>query len=1058
MSTKLFGLPTVCVASLLILTLHSGLLPAQDAESFPVDPSLFQALEWRNIGPFRGGRVPAVAGHPDQQFTYYMGATGGGVWKTRNGGNSWENVSDGYFNTVTIGAITVAESDPNVIYVGTGESPIRGVSTSHGDGVYKSADGGETWQHLGLINTRQISKIAVHPQNPDIVYVGAQGNPWAPSEDRGVYKSTDGGEHWERLLFINEDTGVSFLSMDFSNPDVLYAGLWDHRREPWNVRSGGPGSGLFKTIDGGSTWTKLTLGLPELMGNTGITVSRANPNRLWAMIEAVEGGVYRSDNAGESWQYVNDDPGIRDRGWYYTHIFADPIDEDTVYVLAASMVRSTDGGETFEGVSTPHGDNHDLWINPNHNQWMVQGNDGGANVSFDGGQSWSTQSNQPTAQFYRVHVDNVFPYRLYGGQQDNTTVRIPSRTLENGISMKHFRPVAGGESAHIAFDPDHPVLVYGTSLLGAIAELNTETEERRNIEPHPYFAGFRPGRELRYRFNWNAPVLVSHHDPKVLYHASNVVLRSTDRGQEWTLISPDLTRNEVEKQGTTGGPIMIEGAGGEHYGTIMYLAESQHDADTIWSGSDDGRVFLTRDGGNDWNDVTPSRMPEGQVNAIDISPHDPATAYIAVTRYKFGDLTPMIYRTDNYGRNWTSIVEGIADEAFARVVREDPARRGLLYAGTEAGVYVSFNQGEQWQPLQLNLPMVPITDLRVHNDDLVAATQGRAFWILDGIAPLHEIDAVDASASVYFFKPQDAYRLDSNGFRQQQAKNPPDGAVFYYNLGEEISGADGGLTLEVLDENGSVIRRFSNEAAKEDEGGFVKGVIGEPPSPALDTNKGMNRYIWNLRTERYTEVSDTIRYVSTRPYRVAPGTYQARLTLNGESITKSFEVIPDPRRDEISAQAWNHQQELLSELGAMVNEVHSATNHMRSVAADVSNIIVDTSSTRDEMDELRTLGQSLIEKINAWEVHVPQPELPNNVQDLIAFPSRLLSTQILHVMRAIDQDPPVTAGSELRTQELRDQWSGLVSEMLAILDNDLREFNELLGEYEIPVISSSPAE
>ena len=1057
MSARNSSVLASCLAVLSVILLAPVTRQSQANEEYEVDPSLIQALEWRNIGPFRGGRVPAVAGHPDQQFTYYMGATGGGVWKTENGGISWENVSDGYFNTVTIGAIAVAESDPNVIYVGTGESPIRGVSTSHGDGVYQSVDGGATWQHLGLTATRQISKITIHPSNPDIVYIGAQGSPWGPSQDRGVYRSTDGGENWERVLFVNDDTGVSFLSMDVSNPDVIYAGMWDHRREPWNVRSGGPGSGLFKTVDGGDTWRKLTEGLPDLMGNTGISVSRANPDRLWAMIEAVDGGVYRSDDGGESWQHVNDDPGIRDRGWYYTHIFADPVDEDTVYVLAASMVKSTDGGATFEGIDTPHGDNHDLWINPGNNQWMVQGNDGGANVSFDGGQSWSTQSNQPTAQFYRVHVDNVFPYRLYGGQQDNSTVRIPSRTMENGISMKHFRPVAGGESAHIAFDPDNPVLVYGTSLLGTIVELNTETEERRNIEPYPYFAGFRPGRELRYRFNWNAPVLVSQHDPDVLYHAANVVLKSTDRGHEWRPISPDLTRNDASRQGTTGGPIMIEGAGGEHYGTIMYLAESQHDADTIWSGSDDGRVFVTRDGGNNWNDVTPRRMPEGQVNAIEISPHDPASAYIAVTRYKFDDLTPMIYKTDNYGRSWTSIVDGIGDEAFARVVREDPARRGLLYAGTEAGVYVSFNDGERWQPLQLNLPMVAITDLRVHNNDLVAATQGRSFWILDGIAPLHELDAVNQSANTHLFKPQDAYRLDISGFRQQQAKNPPNGAVFYYVLNREIADSAGQLTLEVLDANGTVIRRFSDKAAAEDKGGFVKGVIGEPPAAPLDTKQGMNRYIWNLRTERFTEVSDTIRYVSTRPYRVAPGTYQARLTLNGESITKSFEVVPDPRRDPIADEAWRQQQALLAELGAMVSEVHSATNHMRSVVADVRNV-VDTTAARPEPDEIRDRGLALIAKINAWEIHVPQPELPDDIQDLIAFPSRLLSTQILHVMRAIDQDPPVTNGSELRAEELRQQWAGLVTDMLAILDTDLQEFNALLGTHEIPVIESDQGE
>ena len=1013
---------------------------------------MFQALEWRSIGPYRGGRVPAVAGHPEQQFTYYFGATGGGVWKTTNGGNSWQNISDGYFNTATIGAITVAESDPDVIYVGTGESPVRGVSTSHGDGVYKSTDGGATWEHVGLTLTRQISKITIHPNDPDIVYVGAQGIPWAATPERGVYRSTDGGENWEKVLFVDEDTGVSFLSMDMTNPDVLYAGMWDHRREPWNVRSGGPGSGLYKTTDGGDTWRELTEGLPDLMGNTGISVSRANPDRLWAMIEAEEGGVYRSDDAGETWIHVNDDPGIRDRGWYYTHIFADPVDEDTVYVLAASMVRSADGGVTFEGVATPHGDNHDLWINPGNNQWMVQGNDGGANVSFDGGQSWSTQMNQPTAQFYRVNVDNVFPYRLYGGQQDNTTVRIPSRTLENGISMRHFRPVAGGESAHIDFDPDNPVLVYGTSLLGSIVELNMETEERRNIEPHPYFAGFRPGRELRYRFNWNAPVLVSRHDPDVLYHASNVVLKSTDRGTQWTPISPDLTLNDDSKQGTIGGPVMIEGAGGEHYGTIMYLSESPHNAETLWSGSDDGRVYVTRDGGENWMDVTPAGMPESQVNSIEISPHDPASAYITATRYKFYDFTPMIYKTDDYGESWTAIVDGIGDEAFARVVREDPAKRGLLYAGTEAGMYVSFNDGDNWQSLQLNLPIVPITDLRVHQNDLIAATQGRSFWILDGIAPLQEVDAVSANDDMHLFKPQDANRLDIGGFWPQQAPNPPNGAVFYYSLGEALEADAGGLTLEILDADRTVIRRFSNEAAAEDAGGFVKGVIGEPPAPPLQTDKGMNRYVWNLRTERYTDVADTIRYVSTRPYRVAPGRYQARLTLNGRSMTQTFDVIPDPRRAPISSAAWRHQQELLAELGAMVNDVHASTNHMRGVVDEVR-AVLELVATRSEADEIRSSGRELIAKINAWEEHVPQPELPNGVQDRIAFPSRLLSTQVLHVMRAIDQDPPVTRGSELRTEELRVQWTAIKEDMLEILDVDLRDFNELLSAEEIPGIT-----
>ena len=1046
--------PAIALASLatifvFIMTPATG--QAQSNASYDVDPSLLQALEWRNIGPFRGGRVTAVAGHPDQPNTYYMGATGGGVWKTANGGVTWSNVSDGFFNTGTIGAITVAESDSNIIYVGTGESPIRGVSTSHGDGVYKSSDAGRTWVHLGLDKTRQISKIVVDPKNPDIVYIGAQGSPWAATEERGVYRSIDGGANWERVLFVNTDTGVSFLSMDASNPRVIYAAMWDHRRKPWNVRSGGPGSGLYKTTDGGDSWQKLEQGLPSLMGNTGISVSRANPDRVWAMIEAVDGGVFRSDDAGQTWKHVNDDPGIRDRGWYYTHIFADPQDEMTVYVLAASMVKSVDGGVTFEAVATPHGDNHDLWINPANNEWMVQGNDGGANVSFDKGRSWSTQSNQPTAQFYRVIVDNVFPYRLYGGQQDNSTVRIPSRTLENGISMRHFQAVAGGESAHIAFDPDNPVLVYGTSILGSISELNTETEEMRSLEPYPYFAGFRPGKELRYRFNWNAPVVVSMHDPSVIYHGSQLVLKSDNRGQSWTAISPDLTQNEESKQGTIGGPIMIEGAGGEHYGTLMYIAESPHDAGTIWTGSDDGRVYVTRDGGNEWKDVTPRRMPEAQVNTVEVSPHDPATAYIAVTRYKFNDFTPMAYKTNDYGRSWTSIVKGIGAEDFVRVVREDPAQRGLLYAGTESGVYVSFDDGRQWQPLQLNLPEVPVTDLRVHDNDLIAATQGRAFWILDDITPLHQLDKEIESQAVHLFQPSDAYRLDGSSWYRQQAKNPPDGAVIYYAINEAIDDATDEVTLEILDAGGDVIRRFSNSVAEEAKGGFVKGVIAEPPAAPLETSPGTHRYVWNLRHEPYQSVSDTIRYVSMRPYRVAPGEYQARLSFAGQSSTESFRVVPDPRRAVIPAADWEHQQQLLGEMAELVNDVHSSTMRMRAVAAQVISVM-EMSESYSQSASIVARGQALIDKIAAWEIHVAQPELPGDVQDKIAFPSRLLSTQILHLMGAIDQDPPVTAGSELRAQELVHQWAQIKSDMRELLEKDLHELNAFLEDSKVPHI------
>lgn len=1031
-----------------ILLLVSTTAAAQQVK-YAVDSALYQALEWRNVGPFRGGRVTAVAGHAEQPFTYYMGATGGGVWKTENAGIDWRNVSDGYFNTGTIGAIAVAASDPNVVYVGTGESPVRGVSTSHGDGVYKSTDAGKTWRHLGLARTRHISKIMVHPQDPDVVYVGAQGSPWAATDERGVYRSTDGGKSWERVLFVDANTGVSFLSVDVTNPRVLYAAMWDHRRQPWVVRSGGPGSGLFKTIDGGDSWTKLERGLPELMGNTGITVSPVNPDRVWAMIEAVDGGVYRSDDGGESWNHVNDDPGIRDRGWYYTHIFADTQNESTVYVLAASMVRSDDGGVTFREVETPHGDNHDLWINPNNNQWMVQGNDGGANVSFDGGESWSTQNNQPTAQFYRVITDNVFPYRLYGGQQDNSTVRIPSRTLENGISIRHFSAVSGGESAHIALDRDDPRLIYGTSLLGTISVLDTETEEERAVEAYPYFAAFRPGRELRYRFNWNAPVLVSSHDPEVVYHAAQVVLKSTDRGLNWSAISPDLTRNDPEKQGTTGGPIMIEGAGGEHYGTIMYLAESPHDPGTLWTGSDDGRVFVTRDGGENWNDVTPRGMPEAQVNAIDVSPHDPATAYIAVTRYKFNDFTPMIYWTSDYGRRWTSIVDGIGDEAFARVVREDLVRQGLLFAGTEAGMYVSFDNGGEWQPLQLNLPQVPMTDLRVHEDDLVAATQGRSFWILDNIAVLRQLDSNPETGPMHLFEPADAYRLDGSSWGRQQAKNPPDGAVIDYLVNEPIEPLSGELVLEILDGQGDLVRRFTNAEVQAEKGGFVKGVIGEPPAPPLGAELGMNRYVWNLRYERYEPVSDTIRYVSTRPPRVAPGTYEARMSLGDHSVTRSFRVIPDPRRETHSPAEWEEQQDLLRAMMRLVNEIHHSTMVLRSTASQIERRI-ELSGSHPQVAAIRQRGEALLEKIAAWEIHVPQPALPDDVQDRIAFPSRLLSTQVLYLIGTVDQGPPLTAGSQVRARELQDQWLQLASERDEILTVDVPAFNALLVEAGAP--------
>ncbi len=723
---------------------------------------LFQAMKWRLIGPFRGGRSVTAAGVVSDPLTYYFGATGGGVWKTTDAGITWKNVSDGFFKTGSVGAVTVSESDPNVIYVGMGEHAVRGVMDSHGDGVYKSTDAGRTWTHMGLDTSRAISRIRIHPSDPETVYVAVQGAPHAPTEDRGIYRSTNGGTNWKKVHFVSDRAGAADLAMDMTNPRILYASYWDHLRPPWKVESGGEGSGIWKSIDSGDNWEKLTEGLPELMGKIGIDVSRANPDRVFANVEAEEGGLFRSDDAGKTWTHMNKTRIIQTRSWYYMEVFADPQDAETVYVLNAPMMRSTDGGKTFTQIRVPHGDNHDLWINPTNNKIMINANDGGANVSFNGGESWSTQQNQPTAQFYRVITDNHFPYWVYGGQQDNTSVATAS-AAPGGIGWKDWVAVSGCESAYLAFDPDNPEEVYGGCYQGLIDVWNRTTGTRKSIMAYPFLGLGTFPRDQKYRFNWNAPIVASPHDPSVIYHAGNVVFKTTDKGQSWQPISPDLTLNDVEKQGPGGGPITNEGAGGENYNTIYYFVESPHQAGTYWVGTDDGLVHISRDGGQNWKAVTPEGIGEAMINSIEVSPHDPATAYIAVTKYKFNDFTPHIFKTNDYGESWQRIVEGIEDEAWVRAVREDPVRTGLLYAGTELGIYISFDDGLAWQKWQLNLPIVPITDLTIRNNDLVAATQGRAFWILDDLSPVQQITTETAEADVHLFEPRPAIQVQWGG-------------------------------------------------------------------------------------------------------------------------------------------------------------------------------------------------------------------------------------------------------------------------------------------------------
>ena len=733
-----------------------------------ISPSLLRTVEWRCIGPPRGGRVVAVAGDPVDAPVFYFGACAGGVWKTADGGTYWENVSDGYLNTAAVGAIAVSDADPNVIYVGTGESCIRG-NVSHGDGVYKSTDKGKTWTNVGLSDTRHVARIRIHPSDQDTVYVAALGHAYGPNKERGVFRSRDGGQTWQKILFRSEKTGAIDLSMDPTNPRRLYASLWQVQRTPHSLISGGPESGIFRSTDSGDTWTDITdnPGLPGgPKGRIGIAVSPANPERIYATIEAKDFGLYRSDDGGDTWDLITDNRDIQGRPWYYQHIFADPQDANTVWVLNYKAWKSVDGGATFTEVTTPHGDNHDLWIDPNNAQRMIEGNDGGACVSFNGGESWSTIYNQMTSQFYHVATDNQFPYRVYGTQQDNSAISVPSWSAKGAIPWDDCYTVGGSESGHIAVHPQDPNLVFSGAIGsspgggGNFLRYDRATDQTRIITVWPELTTGMGAKAMKYRFQWTFPIQFSPHDPDVLYAAANQLFRSRDQGGSWEAISPDLTRNDPSKLGPSGGPITKDSTGAEVYCTIFAFVESPHENGVFWTGSDDGLVHISRDGGATWDNVTPEDLPEWSlVCMIEQSPHDPATAYLAATRYKLDDTRPMLYKTTDYGQSWTQIVNGIPTNDFTRVVREDPSRRGLLYAGTETGVYVSFDDGSSWQPLQANLPRAPIYDLAVKGTDLVASTHGRSFWVLDDLTLLHQVADSAPGSEFSLLAPRPTYRV-----------------------------------------------------------------------------------------------------------------------------------------------------------------------------------------------------------------------------------------------------------------------------------------------------------
>lgn len=1037
------------VLATVLLTLGADPAPAQqDDPNVVYDPALFDGLDYRMIGPYRGGRSTTVTGIPQKPYTFLMGTTGGGVWITEDAGENWENISDEFFDVGSMGAVQVADSDPNVIYAGTGTADIRG-NTSTGRGLYRSLDGGKTWEFMGLREAGQIARILVHPRNPELLYVAALGHPFGTNEERGVFRSSDGGESWEQVLFVSDSTGAVDLAMNPENPREIYASMWRAERKPWVIISGAEEAGVFKTSDGGDSWEKLENGLPEgPVGKIGLAVSPAEPDRVWALIEAKEpeGGVYRSDDAGESWQRVNRERRLRQRAYYYMHMHPDPQDPNTVYALNTGLYRSTDGGRTFEGISVPHGDVHHLWINPDDPEIMAVANDGGAQVTVNGGESWSTYFNQPTSEFYSVTVDNEFPYNVYGPQQDNSTMRVPSWN-DGGTSPKqHWQSVGGCETGPVALHPDHPETIWAGCYGGVIDRTNLETGETRNMMVYPQLQLGQAPKDLRERFQWVSPIVVSPHDPDVVYHASQRIHRTTDGGMTWETISDDLTTDTPEHQEFGGAPITNEGTGVEVYNTVFALTVSPHTPETIWAGTDDGRVHISRDDGGTWQEITPSSMPEqGTVNRIEVSPHQEGEAWMAVYRYRMDDWRPYVFHTEDHGASWELVTDGqngIPADHPVRVVREDPDREGLLYAGTEFGIFVSFDDGDRWQSLQLDLPATPVTDLKVHRRDLVVATQGRSFWILDDLTPLHQIDDEVAASERWLYQPRDAHRIDVNsGGWNRWPEGPPEGAVLHYYFADA---PEGEVTLEFLDADGEVVRSFSGTAEEDDDdGGFGGG---------LSVEAGMNRFTWGLTTEGVDDVDDAVTWGYTGGATVVPGTYTARLVAGGDTLTRSFAVRPDPRLDDVTQADYRAQHDLAIAIRDTLNHVYDAIREIRSVREQLEG----TAGRAEEAghgEGLVARADSIAGALTAVEEELMQTNNESG-QDPINYPPQLDNQYAYLLGFVAGPEGRPNEGARVRFDDLNAEWAELRSRLHGILEEDVAAFNQTLEERGVPGIIS----
>ena len=1030
---KIFDLKAKILFTIYLLFITYNSLEAQSRKranknKITYPESTYESIKYRSLGPHRGGRSAAVTGVPGNPNLFYFGATGGGVWKTEDGGQSYENISDGYFGG-SIGSVAVSKSDNNVIYVGGGEVTLRG-NVSSGYGIWKSVDAGKTWNFSGLPKSRHVPRIVIDPNNHNIVYAAVLGNIYKPTSDRGVYKSKDGGKTWEKVLFSNNHSGAVELVMDPSNSRTLYAATWRVNRTPYSLNSGGEGSALWKSVDQGENWTKISIneGFAEgTLGIIGVTVSPVNTQKVWAIVENQEkGGIYRSEDGGSTWSHINDSRELRQRAWYYSKIYADTQDEDIVYVMNVSYHKSKDGGKTFKSNNAPHGDHHDLWIAPEDNQRMIIADDGGAQISFNGGETWTTYHNQPTAQFYRVTTDNSFPFRIYVAQQDNSTLRVNYRSSGGGISEDDWEPTAGGESAHLAIDPLDNDIVYGGSYGGYLTRVNHKTNSERGINVWPDNPMGYGAEGMKYRFQWNFPIHFSKHDPKKLYTFSNHVHVSEDEGQSWEIISPDLTRNDPKKLKSSGGPITQDNTGVEYYCTIFAANESSIKEGLMWVGSDDGLIHLTKDGGNNWENVTPSNMPKWlMINSIEPSPFDPAVCYVAGTLYKTGDFKPYLYKTSDYGKTWSLITNGIKSEHFTRVLRADPEKKGILYAGTESGMYISFDDGNSWNSFQLNLPIVPITDLTIKENSLIVATQGRSIWTLDDLTVLHQIDQNTVNKEINLFKPKTSYRTRGRGGKETltEGTNLPNGVIVHFNV-KNFSPDKDELSIHFKEHDGTIIKTYkSNDEIDK-----------------LEIKSGGNTFVWNTLYEG-AEILDSMIFwsASFSGAKAVPGKYKVVLEKNGESQEQEFEILPDPR-SEVSISQMRLQFDFVNKVNATVDKAHKAIKNIRQIRKKLEEFdsnFSENESVINLVEKAKQLNSSLTEIEKAL-----YQTKNRSRQDPLNFPIKL-TNKLGHLNSLVtSNDFPPTNQDELVRKELTAEVENHILKYQKLVSQDLKYFNE----------------